>query len=79
MGILQQSSLNDGNNGAMNKATIGLTMIFLFSFGISLGPIAWIYEPEILPEKGVSLAGFAHWLFCVLVVFVSPIIIDLIM
>ena len=36
----------------------------MFSFGISLGPIVWLYLPEILPEKGVSLAALANWVGC---------------
>ena len=36
--------------------------IFMFSFGISLGPIVWIYNAEILPEKGVALATVVNWI-----------------
>ena len=72
MGIMQQLS----TNSAMDNASVAFTMIFLFSFGISLGPIAWVYAPEILPEKGVSIAVIANWLFCCLVVFLTPILID---
>ena len=36
----------------------------MLSFGISLGPIVWLYLPEILPEKGVSLAASANWVGC---------------
>jgi len=73
LGIMQQPSIT---NDAMNNASIALTMLFLFSFGISLGPIAWVYEPEILPEKGISLCTITNWLFCCLVVLLTPIIDD---
>jgi hypothetical protein len=33
----------------------------MFSFGVSLGPIVWIYNAEILPEKGVALATIINW------------------
>lgn len=36
----------------------------MFSFGLSLGPIVWVYLPEILPAKGVSLAVLANWVGC---------------
>lgn len=41
-----------------------IILVYMFSFGISLGPIVWLYLPEILPEKGVSLAALANWVFC---------------
>jgi hypothetical protein len=30
-------------------------------FGISVGPIIWIYLPEILPSKGIGLAVVSSW------------------
>ena len=38
-----------------------IILVYMFSFGISLGPIVWLYLPEILPEKGVSLSVLANW------------------
>ena len=71
LGVMQTPGIS---NDAMNNASIGLTMLFLFSFGISLGPIAWVYEPEILPEKGIGLCTITNWVFCCLVVLLTPIV-----
>ena len=46
----------------------------MFSFGISLGPVVWLYLPEILPEKGVSIAALANWVFCGIIGFCFPIV-----
>lgn len=75
MGILLEPSWN---SDTMDIIAIVLTMMFLFCFGVSLGPVAWFYEPEILPEKGVSLCTLTNWIFCGLVVFLTPILIDLV-
>ena len=46
----------------------------MLSFGISLGPIVWLYLPEILPEKGVSLAASANWVGCGIIGIGFPIV-----
>ena len=77
MGVLQQPQ-QAFDHVYMKELSIYLTFLFIFSFGMSLAPICWVYEPEILPEKGVSLAVFTNWLFCGFIVFLTPILIDLI-
>ena len=36
-------------------------LIFVFGFGMSLGPITPIYTSEILPDKGVSYSMLTGW------------------
>ena len=57
----------------LNDIAVFMTYLFLLFFGVSLGPIVWIYEPEILPDKGMSLTVITNWFFCGLVVFLTPI------
>ena len=64
------------DNTTINDISILMTFFFLFFFGISLGPIAWIYAPEILPDKGISLTVISNWFFCGLVVFLTPLSIE---
>ena len=73
MGVLQQPQFD---SNVLKELSIYLTFVFIFVFGVSLAPICWVYEPEILPEKGVSLAVITNWLFCCLIVFVTPILIE---
>lgn len=49
----------------------------MFGFGISLGPIVWLYIPEILPsQKGVSLASLHLFFWASIVGLVFPTIVD---
>lgn len=50
----------------------------MFSFGLSLGPIVWVYLPEILPAKGVSLAVLANWVGCGIIGVGFPIVVKII-
>ena len=71
MGILMEF-----NSKTMSSIAVFMTYLFLFCCGISLGPIIWIYQPEILPDKGMSLTVMTNWCCCGLVVFLTPISID---
>jgi MFS transporter, SP family, arabinose:H+ symporter len=56
----------------VDAATIAFTFIYMFSFGSSMGPIVWLYMPEILPEKGVSLASLTNWVFTAIIGYTFP-------
>jgi Sugar (and other) transporter len=64
------------------KATPTLVVIFVMiynaAFGVSWGPIPWLYPPEILPlsirAKGASLSTATNWAFNWLVGEVTPIL-----
>lgn len=60
----------------MQELSVFMTFVCLFSFGISLGPVAWVYGPEILPDKGISFIILVNWFFCGWVVFLTPILIE---
>lgn len=49
-----------------------LILAFIFTFGVSLGPILWVYLSETLPEKGVSLATLVNYASCLLIALVFP-------
>ena len=53
-----------------------LILIYILSFGLSLGPVLWVYLPEILPEKGVGLASMANWFSCFVVGLLFPILVQ---
>lgn len=54
--------------------SMGLIMIFNIIFGLTLGPVVWIYVPEIVTQKIVPLATATYWCGCSLCVIVAPII-----
>ena len=60
---------------SMKEISIYMTFMFLFSFGVSLGSIVWLYNPEILPDKAISLTVIVNMICYGLVVFLTPILI----
>lgn len=70
MGIFQEFP-----SDTMKEISIFMTYMFLLSFGSSLGPVIYLYEPEILPDEGISLAVIVNWFCCGAVVFLTPYVI----
>ena len=50
-------------------ALIGAIIVSAFGFNIAVGPVVWIYLPEILPPKGLGIAVFFNWVIIVLISF----------
>eukprot|EP01016_Furgasonia_blochmanni_P045503 TRINITY_DN642_c0_g1_i3.p1 TRINITY_DN642_c0_g1~~TRINITY_DN642_c0_g1_i3.p1 ORF type:complete len:543 (+),score=73.47 TRINITY_DN642_c0_g1_i3:74-1702(+) len=50
--------------GFVDEVTVQkfLILAFVFFFGMTLGPVTWIYIGEILPDKGISIAIAVNWL-----------------
>jgi sugar porter (SP) family MFS transporter len=53
--------------GALKWIAVGSLMVYIASFAVSLGPIAWLIIAEVFPLKirgrAMSLATMANWLF----------------
>ncbi|CAD8105293.1 unnamed protein product [Paramecium sonneborni] len=55
------------------QVTISAIMVIVFmflylaAFQLSLGPVVWIYDADVLDEKGMSIAVLCNWLGCALV------------
>ena len=43
-------------------------------YGLTIGPVVWLYIPEIVPTKMVPLATIMNWVGCSICVIVCPII-----
>ncbi|EGR28867.1 major facilitator superfamily protein, putative [Ichthyophthirius multifiliis] len=43
------------------KYNVIFIFLYYLAFNFSLGPIVWLYNSEILPEKGISIATLANW------------------
>ena len=56
---------------------LALLMIYSFVFGSSIGPIVWLYVPEIIPSKIVPFATMTNWLGASICVIFTPIVIKL--
>ncbi len=55
-----------------------ILMIFLYeiSFNISLGPVTWTYNADILNENGIAIATFSNWISCFAVSLIFPILVE---
>lgn len=51
-----------------------LFFIYDIVFGITLGPIAWIYCADILSAKQLSVAAAANWSAGFLITLISPLL-----
>ena len=63
------------NNKDLLFSYLIIFMIYLycFGYGVSFGPIIWLYNAEILPEKGVSIATLCNWTAIIFISFMFPI------
>ena len=63
---------NNTNEG-LSVTIIIMVYVYCFGYGMSLGPIVWLYNAEILPEKGVSISTIANWSGVIFISFLFPI------
>jgi MFS transporter, SP family, arabinose:H+ symporter len=61
---------------AYGYTIFGLLILYNIIYGISLGPVVWLYVPEIIPAKIVPLATMMNWIGCSICVVFMPIAID---
>lgn len=59
--------------GSLGWILCGL-IFFMACFGLTLGPVVWIYLPEVAQPNILSLATAANWGTCSLVMLLFPII-----
>ena len=71
LGILSYLVYHD--NYAVSKYFV---LLYIFAFGMSLGPVVWIYIAEILPDKGIAVAIFLNWVFTLIVGLCFPLVSD---
>ena len=60
-------------NNSLSAILFGL-IFFMACFGLTLGPVVWIYLPEVAQPKILSFATAANWGTCSLVMLLFPII-----
>ena len=52
---------------------VGLFM-FMAAFGLSLGPVVWLYIPEIVQPKIIPYSTASNWISASIVIILFPII-----
>lgn len=51
-------------------------MLFMVSYGLTIGPVVWLYVPEIIPARFVPPATFMNWFGCSICVIATPFVVD---
>ena len=51
-----------------------LLLIYIIVFGVSLGPVTWLYVPQIIPAKIVPLATIMNWLGASIATIFTPMV-----
>lgn len=54
---------------------LAFIMLFMLVYGLTIGPVVWLYVPEIIPAKYVPPATFMNWLGCSICVIGTPFVI----
>jgi hypothetical protein len=62
--------------GPSNILVVVFLTIYMVIYGISLGPVVWLYVPEIIPAKVVPYATAMNWIGCSICIILTPIIIN---
>ena len=50
--------------------------LYMAVFGVSLGPVVWLYIPEIVQPKIVPFSTATNWISCSLIIILFPILSD---
>lgn len=74
MSFLKESNIISAQ--ITNSIAAFCVFAYIFAYGISLGPIVWAYNSEILPEKALSLATMTNWMSSIVIIFCFPIVIS---
>ena len=56
--------------------SLAFILLFMISYGVTIGPIIWLYVPEVIPAKYVPVATSMNWLGCAICIIASPYIIN---
>ncbi|MEA1916817.1 MAG: sugar porter family MFS transporter, partial [Campylobacterota bacterium] len=58
---------NHSTDGTLKYAAVGSLVLYIASFAISLGPIAWLLIAEVFPTRvrniGMSISTLSNWVF----------------
>jgi hypothetical protein len=66
--------IHDSNTDVGNAFILTGLVIFMANFGISLGPVVWLYIPEVVQPSIVPFSTGINWGGAALVMLLFPII-----
>ena len=66
--------IQDISNTFASVLIISGLIIFMADFGLSLGPVVWLYIPEILEPNYIAFSTLANWATASLITIFFPIL-----
>ncbi|CAM5999325.1 unnamed protein product [Sphagnum balticum] len=63
------------NTSAIIIAVTVFLIIYMLIFGLTLGPITWLYVPEVIPADIVPFATVNNWVAATIVYTMTPIVV----
>ena len=76
IGLGVMYSYCDSNSPPIGYTELVLILLYVCLFEFSLGSIVWLYNPEIMTEKGVTIATVANWTFTLIISLVTSTLIN---
>ena len=64
----------ENNSTGQQILVIVSLYIFMISFGFTLGPVVWLYIPEIVPAKIVPYSTLSNWAGASITIILFPIL-----
>ena len=72
IGFFLQEHTDAGKDSGQLFILLGL-FLYMAVFGVSLGPVVWLYIPEIVQPKIVPFSTATNWITCSMVIILFPI------
>ena len=67
--------IQDSTQNAANALIVFGLVVFMANFGFSLGPLVWLYIPEIVEPKIVPFSTLANWASASTIIILFPILV----
>lgn len=62
------------SEGVGNAIIVVGLIIFMANFGLSLGPVVWLYIPEVLEPRYIPISTLSNWLSAAIIMFSYPVL-----
>lgn len=76
IGFYIRKSEEGADNSFANFLILAGLFIFMAVFGLSLGPVVWLYIPEIVQPNIVPFSTMANWISAFLIMLLFPPLVD---
>lgn len=67
---------DSSHNDSCIYAAVAFIILFMIGYTTTIGPVVWLYVPEIIPHSYVPIASIFNWLASSTCVIVTPYVLD---